>query len=144
MQNYGYKHKSKSLEEILRAATKRESELIGYDEEPIKVEDYISIEMKNSYMEGNILFQNNEASSTGRSETSIQSTGDKKVDKNDANNGRINKPNVVKQNGCLPTGAADTINKKEYHGMIISKLQFFFFSFKYAFHLKLRVEHPIC
>ena len=130
MQNYGYKHKSKSLEEILRVATKKEPELIGYDEEPIKVEDDISIETKNlqenGEIEENIFVQNNEASSIGRYETSIQSTGDGKVDKNDANDGRMNKSNVVTQNGCL--GAADKINKKEYHGMLISKLQIYSFS----------------
>jgi len=140
MQNYGYKHKSKSLEEILRVATKKESELIGYDEEPIKVEDDISIETKNlqenGKIEGNIFFQNNEASSIGRYETSIQSTGDGKVDKNDANDGRMNKSNVVTQNGCLLRGAADKINNKEYHGMLISKLQIYFFSCKYACHLE--------
>ncbi|CAN6228788.1 unnamed protein product [Urochloa humidicola] len=126
LKNYGYKHKSKSLEEILHAATKKESELIGYDEEPIKVEDGISLEMKNlqmnGEMEGNIFFGNNEASSIGRSKTSIQSTaGDNKVDKMDASNGRINKSNVVVQNGCLPGGAADKINKKEYHGDMVHK-----------------------
>ncbi|RLM75497.1 hypothetical protein C2845_PM15G13970 [Panicum miliaceum] len=61
VKNYGYKHKSKSLEEILRVATKKESELIGYDEEPIKVEDDISLETKNlqenGEMEGNIFFK---------------------------------------------------------------------------------------
>ncbi|CAL5068828.1 unnamed protein product [Urochloa decumbens] len=126
LKNYGYKHKSKSLEEILHAATKKESKLIGYDEEPIKVEDAISLELKNlqmnGEMEGNIFFRNNEASSIRRSETSIQSTaGDNKVDKMDASNGRINKSNVVVQNGCLPGGAADKINKKEYHGDMVHK-----------------------
>ncbi|XP_025824254.1 endoribonuclease Dicer homolog 4 isoform X2 [Panicum hallii] len=125
LKNYGYKHKSKSLEEILRVATKKESELIGYDEEPIKVEDDISLETKNLHanreMEGNIFFQNNEASSIRRYETSIQSTGDNKVDNNDANDGRMNKSNVITQNGCLLRGGADKINKKEYHGDMVHK-----------------------
>jgi len=127
-QNNGYKHKRKSLEEILRATTKKESELIGYDEEPIDVEDDIQMKnlLINGEMEGNIFFQNKEVSLNGRSETSIQSTaGDNKVDKNDVNNGRNNKSNVVVQNGCLPRGATDKINQKEYHGMVISKLHFF-------------------
>ncbi|KAG2573270.1 endoribonuclease Dicer homolog 4 isoform X3 [Panicum virgatum] len=125
LKNYGYKHKSKSLEEILRVATKKEPELIGYDEEPIKVEDDISIETKNlqenGEIEENIFVQNNEASSIGRYETSIQSTGDNTVDKNDTNDGRMNKSNVVTQNGCLLRGAADKINKKEYHGDMVHK-----------------------
>lgn len=126
-QNNGYKHKRKSLEEILRATTKKESELIGYDEEPINVEDDVQMKnlLTNGEMEGNIFFQN-EVSLNGRSETSIQSTaGNNKVDKNDANNGRSNKSNVVMQNCCLPRGATDKINQKEYHGMVVSKLHFF-------------------
>ncbi|RCV34474.1 hypothetical protein SETIT_7G162200v2 [Setaria italica] len=125
LKNYGYKHKSKSLEEILRTATKKEPELIGYDEEPIKV-DGVPLEMKNLQMNGemeeNIFFGNNEAFFIGRSATSIQRTGeDNKVDRNDANNGRINKSNVVTQNGCLPRGEAAKINKKEYHGDMVHK-----------------------
>ncbi|KAJ1271827.1 hypothetical protein BS78_06G155400 [Paspalum vaginatum] len=126
LKNYGYRHKSKSLEEILRATTKKESKLIGYDEEPIRVEDDISLEMKNlqliGEMEGNIFFQNKEVPFIGRSETSIQSTrGDSKVEKNNANNGGNNKSNAVVQNGCLPTGATDEIIKKEYHGDMVNK-----------------------
>lgn len=127
-QNYGYRHKRKSLEEILRATTKKESELIGYDEEPINVEDDIQMKnlLINEEMEGNIFFQNKEVTLNGRSETSIQSTaGDNKVHKNDAINGGNNKSNVVMQNGCLSGGAIDKINQKEYHGMVISKLHFF-------------------
>jgi hypothetical protein len=125
-QNYGYKHKRKSLEEILRSTTKKESELIGYDEEPINVEDDIDMQMNNLLINGE--------------RTSIQSTaGDNKVDKNDANSGRNNKSNVVMQNGCLPRGATDKINQKEYHGMVISKLHFL--SVNYACHLKLRMKH---
>nr|ACN26288.1 unknown [Zea mays] len=108
LKNYGYKHKRKSLEEILRSTTKKESELIGYDEEPINVEDDIDMQMNNLLINGE--------------RTSIQSTaGDNKVDKNDANSGRNNKSNVVMQNGCLPRGATDKINQKEYHGDMVRK-----------------------
>jgi len=109
----------------LRATTKKESELIGYDEEPINVEDDIQMKnlLINGEMEGNIFFQNKEVSLNGRSETSIQSTtGDNKVDKNDANNGRNNKSNVVVQNGCLPRGATDKTNQREYHGMVLNSI----------------------
>lgn len=131
MQNYGYKHKSKSLEEILSAATKKEPELIGYDEEPINV-DGVPLEPKNLQMNGemeeNIFFGNNEAVFIGKSKTSIQRTGeDNKVDKNDANNGKINKSNVVTQNGCPPRGEAGKTSKNAYHGMLIPDLQIFFF-----------------
>lgn len=108
LKNYGYKHKRKSLEEIFRSTTKKESELIGYDEEPINVEDDIDMQMNNLLINGE--------------RTSIQSTaGDNKVDKNDANSGRNNKSNVVMQNGCLPRGATDKINQKEYHGDMVRK-----------------------
>lgn len=117
----------------MRAAKKKEPELIGYDEEPINVEDDLSLEMKNRLingeMEGNAFFLNKEVTSHGMSEIPIQSTaGDNKIDRNDANNGRNNKSNVIMQNGCLPRRVTDKINKKEYHGMLISKLHFVFFS----------------
>ncbi|XP_062184952.1 endoribonuclease Dicer homolog 4 isoform X3 [Phragmites australis] len=126
LKNYGYKHRSKSLEEILRSARKKESELIGYDEEPIKVEADISVEMKNlqisEEMDANFFSQNREESFTGRSETSIQSTGgDNKGDKNDADNGRNIQPKVVMQNDRLPRGATDISNMKEYHGDMVHK-----------------------
>jgi hypothetical protein len=44
MQNYVHKHKNKSLEEILHVTRKKEPELLGYNEEPIKVEADISVE----------------------------------------------------------------------------------------------------
>lgn len=122
----------------MRATTKKESELIGYDEEPINVEDDIQMKnlLINGEMEENIFLQNKEVYLNGRSETSIQSTAaDNKVDKNDANNGRNNKSKVVMQNGCLPRGATDKINQKEYHGMVLSKPHFFLC--KIRCHLKL-------
>uniref|UniRef100_A0A0D3FXT9 Dicer-like protein 4 n=1 Tax=Oryza barthii TaxID=65489 RepID=A0A0D3FXT9_9ORYZ len=55
LKNYGYKHRNKSLEEILIVARKRESELIGYNEDPIDVEADISgLANMMSIMEGTI------------------------------------------------------------------------------------------
>ncbi|GJN27074.1 hypothetical protein PR202_gb15060 [Eleusine coracana subsp. coracana] len=98
--NYGYRHRSKSLEQILRVARKKESILIGYDEEPIKVEDDISVEMNKlqltEEMDGNIFSRHREVSFTGSSQTSIQSTGGcNKVDKNDADNGGKSQLKVI-------------------------------------------------
>ncbi|KAL6652413.1 hypothetical protein ACP70R_011338 [Stipagrostis hirtigluma subsp. patula] len=125
LKSYGYKHRSKSLEEILRAARKKGSELIGYDEEPIKVDVDLSVEMKNAWISGEmdtkILCRSGQVSSIGKSDISIRNTGDNKLDKNDTDNGRNNQPEVVMQNGCLPRGATDKSNKKEYHGDMVHK-----------------------
>lgn len=126
LKNYGYKHKNKSLEEILHVARKKESELIGYNEEPIKVEADISVEMKNLLTSeerfADISFQNTELSFAGRSKTSDRRTaGDSKVDKNDVNNERNDQPKVAMQNGCLPSGATERSNKREYHGDMVHK-----------------------
>jgi endoribonuclease Dicer len=132
MQNHGFRHRSKSLEEILRAAKKKESELIGYDEEPIKIEADISVEMMNlqktGEMDANIFSQNREVSFTGSSDTSIQSTGGgNKVDKTDAIHERKNQPKVIMQNGYLPMGATDKSNKKEYRGIFFLQASEIFF-----------------
>ncbi|KAL6903528.1 hypothetical protein ACP4OV_004341 [Aristida adscensionis] len=126
LKNYGYKHRSKSLEEILRAARKNESELIGYDEEPIKVDADLSVKMKDLHISGemdaNTSYQNKEVSSTRMSETSGQSRrGNNKTDKNDADNGRNSEGNAVMQNGCPTSGATDKSNKREYHGDMVHK-----------------------
>ncbi|KAK3144295.1 hypothetical protein QOZ80_4AG0311150 [Eleusine coracana subsp. coracana] len=126
LKNYGYRHRSKSLEQILRVARKKESILIGYDEEPIEVEADISVEMNKlqltEEMDANVFSRNREVSFTGSSQTSIQSTGGcNKVDKNDANNGRKSQLKVLMQNGCLSREPTDESNKKEYHGDMVCK-----------------------
>lgn len=123
MQNHGYKHRNKSLEEILYVARKRKSELIGYNEDPIEVEADIPVEMKNLCIrEGrnaNISCRNSETSFIGRSKNPNQRiTGDIKFDSCDVNNRRNNQPKLAMQNGCLRSEATEKINKKVYHGML--------------------------
>ncbi|KAJ3679169.1 hypothetical protein LUZ60_017180 [Juncus effusus] len=43
LKSHGYKHKNKTLEEVLRTTRKNEAKLIGFDEEPIEIETGISI-----------------------------------------------------------------------------------------------------
>uniref|UniRef100_A0A0E0KSN5 Dicer-like protein 4 n=1 Tax=Oryza punctata TaxID=4537 RepID=A0A0E0KSN5_ORYPU len=118
LKNYGYKHRNKSLEEILNVARKRESELIGYNEDPIDVEADISVKMKShEEKDADIPFQNTETSFTGSSKFHNQIiAGDIKSGNHDVNNGRNNQPKLATQSGCLPSETTEKSNKKMYHG----------------------------
>lgn len=120
MQNYGYTHKNKSLEEILRDARKKEPELLGYNEEPIKVESDICAEMNNLKIgkerDANISFRRREISIDGTLNSSQRTAGDTMFFKDDVNIERNHLPKVAVQNGCLPKGTTQKNNKKEYHG----------------------------
>ncbi|KQJ83511.1 hypothetical protein BRADI_5g15337v3 [Brachypodium distachyon] len=126
LKNYGYKHKNKSLEEILHDARKKEPELLGYNEEPIKVEADISVQMKSLQIseerDANFSFKNMEVPIGGSSKTSNQRTaGDTKIFKDDVNNERNNQLMVAMQNGCLLRGTTQKNNKKEYKGDMVHK-----------------------
>uniref|UniRef100_A0A0D9ZN12 Dicer-like protein 4 n=1 Tax=Oryza glumipatula TaxID=40148 RepID=A0A0D9ZN12_9ORYZ len=117
LKNYGYKHRNKSLEEILIVARKRESELIGYNEDPIDVEADISVKMKSPHIhEENIPFQNTETSFTRSSKFHNQIIAGS--GKHDVNNGRNNQPKLATQSGRLPSEATEKSNKKVYHGSL--------------------------
>ncbi|KAF2934887.1 hypothetical protein DAI22_04g193100 [Oryza sativa Japonica Group] len=120
LKNYGYKHRNKSLEEILIVARKRESELIGYNEDPIDVEADISVKMKSPHIhEENIPFQNTETSFTRSSKFHNQIIAGS--GKHDVNNGRNNQPKLATQSGRLPSEATEKSNKKVYHGDMVHK-----------------------
>ncbi|KAG8082637.1 hypothetical protein GUJ93_ZPchr0014g47162 [Zizania palustris] len=99
LKNYGYKHRNKSLEEILCVTRKRESELIGYNEDPIRVEADISVGMKNLQIHEerdiNFSLQNTETSFLNK-----RIAGDIKFDNYDVNNGRNNQPKLPMKSGC--------------------------------------------
>ena len=103
----------------MHGARKKEPELLGYDEEPIKVEPDICEQIKSLQIckerDANISFQNTEVSIGGTCKTSNQRTGDMKSFKDDVNNERNNQLKVAMHNGCLPKGTQQN-NKKEYHG----------------------------
>jgi endoribonuclease Dicer len=120
LQKYGYTHKNKSLEEILHDARKKEPELLGYNEEPLKVEADICEEIKSLQIsrerDANISFQNTEVPIGEILKPSNQRTaGDTKFFKADINNGGNNQLKVGMHNDCRPKGTQKT-NKKEYHG----------------------------
>ncbi|XBJ03091.1 hypothetical protein VPH35_022331 [Triticum aestivum] len=126
LKNYGYTHKNKSLEEILRDARKKEPELLGYNEEPIKVEADISAETNNLKIgkerDANISFQNTAISIRGTLRTSSQRTaGNTMFSKDDVSIERNNQLKVAKQNACLPKGTTQKNIRKEYHGDMVNK-----------------------
>ncbi|XP_006653591.1 endoribonuclease Dicer homolog 4 [Oryza brachyantha] len=126
LKSYGYKHRNKSLEEILVVARKRESELIGYNEDPIDVESDISVKIKSLHIheerDANISFENTETSCTGSSKIlSQRRAGHIRPDNYDVDNGRNNQPKLAMQSGCLPSEATETSNKKVYHGDMVHK-----------------------
>lgn len=136
LQNYGYTHKNKSLEEILRDARKKEPELLGYNEEPIKVEADISAETNNLKIgkerDANISFQNTAISIRGTLRTSSQRTaGNTMFSKDDVSIERNNQLKVAKQNACLPKGTTQKNIRKEYHGNAKSNT---FFMHRNALH----------
>ncbi|KAM0886804.1 hypothetical protein ACQ4PT_029462 [Festuca glaucescens] len=125
LKKYGYTHKNKSLEEILHDARKKEPELLGYNEEPLKVEADICEEIKSLQIsrerDANISFQNTEVPIGEILKPSNQRTaGDNKFFKDDVNNGGNNQLKVAMHNGCLPKGTQKT-NNKEYHGDLVHK-----------------------
>lgn len=119
LKNYGYTHKNKSLEESLRDARKKEPELLGYDEEPIKVETDMCEEIK-SLQICKERVHNTEVSVDGTYKISNQRTGDTKFFKDDISNERNNQLKVAMHNDCLPKGTQKN-NKKEYHGDMVHK-----------------------
>jgi endoribonuclease Dicer len=131
MQKYGYTHKNKSLEEILRDARKKEPELLGYNEEPLKVEADVCEEIKSLHIsrerDANISFQNTEVLIGENLKPSNQrTTGDTKFFKDDVNNGGHNQLKVAMYNDCLPKGTQKNY-KNEYHGNTKShKISFFY------------------
>uniref|UniRef100_A0A0D9W711 Dicer-like protein 4 n=1 Tax=Leersia perrieri TaxID=77586 RepID=A0A0D9W711_9ORYZ len=126
LKNCGYKHRNKSLEEILFVARKRESELIGYNEDPIDVEADISVKMNSLHIheerDANIFFQNTETKFTGNSRIPNQRiAGGIKSENYDIVNGRNNQPKLAMESGCLPSEATEKSNKKVYHGEMVHK-----------------------